>query len=233
MSWVLAFLLILILIILALWVGLKNGATWKSRVTGWFLLALPVPIYMLMTGYFTTYYQHIRDCSADGGLRVLVRPESADRVQIHRENPLSSGEFGAKGLLYDNFPKLKSVVAKADIRGNIEEPGIFYVFTVESTNDSKWFNDWSFHKMPILELSDNIYTLSEYTEINKRFSKSEWRLTKNNKLYAKFTDYRHVWTGIQYPDSVPSWSCYDLLSDEYTLEEYIAPTKILIKLILK
>lgn len=56
MSWILAYLLILILIVLAFWIGSKKDITSKNRFNSLGLLALPIPLYMLVTCYFTAYY---------------------------------------------------------------------------------------------------------------------------------------------------------------------------------
>jgi len=229
MSWALAFLFILILIVLAFWEGLKKGATWKSRLKGWAWLSLPVPMYLLMTGYFTTYYQHIQDCKAEGGLKVFIEPNKTDRIQVRLQNK-SSGELEAKGILYDSYPSLKTVEAVGNTVESVVEPEQFYSYSVLSTNNSKWFNDWTFNKTPLSVPSDDIYVLSRHREGDSKSNvlKYEWRLSRNNTLYAKITNFSHAWKGVQYPDAVPSWSCWDGYPPEYR-----QPENFLIKLILK
>ena len=68
----------------------------------------------------------------------------------------------------------------------------------------------------------------EDTHAKNVVTKYEWRLTRKNKLYAKVTNYTHHWAGIQYPDAIPSWSCWD-----GQREQYAQPEGLLIKQILK
>lgn len=228
MNWFLAYLLLLIIIILLFWVGLKKDATWGSRIKGWSLLILPVPIYLLMTGYFTAYYQHVRDCKADGGLKVLIQPEKVEQVQLDSYSfGVSDGESYAKGFLYTFYPKLKLVEDKSSNGRGYK----YFSYSVTSTSNSKYLNDWTFNKIPVTTPSDGMYVISEHKEdngANNKITKYEWRLTRNNKIYAKITNYSHMWRGIQYPDAIPSWSCWDGYS-----REYLQPENFLIKLILK
>lgn len=232
MTWVLAYLLIAILIVPAYQIAFEEGITWKSRLTRWFLLALPVPLYMLMTGYFTTYYQHIEDCDTDGGLKVFIQPEKSDGLQVRAPNS-SYGETMAKGILYENYPAIRFVEATGRLRDSVRNPGVFFTYSISSTNNSKKANDWTYSKKPLASPSGNLYVLTRSVDRDKNRTKYEWKLTKNNQLYAKFTDFRHSWSnGIRYPDAAggESWSCRERSSSP---SEFKQPEKNLIKLILK
>lgn len=230
MNWLLANLLLLIIIILIFWVGLKKDITWGSRIRGWILLTLPIPIYMLVTGYFTAYYQHVHDCKTDSGLKVLIQPEKAEQVQLR-----SYGEPAAQSYLHEFYPELKKVEALGDHKESRIKPYQFFSYSVASTStsnrSSNWQEEWVFNKTPLREPSEDIYVISEHREdsgTHNKISKYEWTLTRNDHLYAKVTNYIHHWTGVRYPDSVPFWSCWNRYS-----EEYAYPEEDLIKLILK
>lgn len=228
MPWVLAYLLIAILIPIAYKIAFEEGITWKSRLTRWFFLALPVFLYMLLTGYFTTNYQHIKDCDADGGLKVFIQPEKSDSLQL-----LSRGESSAQSILYHHYPTLKFVEAQGDSRESRRNPAAFFSYSVKSTNNSKKANDWTFSKKPLASPSSDLYVLSRSVDRDKNRTKYQWKLTKNNQIYAKFTDFRHSWSsGIRYSDAAggSSWYCRERSIDS---SEFDDPEKNMIKLILE
>jgi hypothetical protein len=238
MSWFLAYLLLFFNLALLVFVGIY-AKSWKSRVIGGMLLILPVPLYLIATGYFTAYYQHVRDCKAEGGLKVLIRSEKLEQIRLRLESK-SAGESAAHNYLHEFYPHLKQVEALGGAVESIIKPNQFFTYSVISTNTSdrrsNWENEWKFNKTPTTEPSKDIYVLSEHkedNEANNKITKYEWRLTRNDKLYAKITDYSHMWRGIQYPDAIPSWHCSDVYSAEYASSAFANPQESLLRLILK
>ncbi len=238
MSWLLAYLLVFLNIVLLVLV-LTFTKSWKSRIIGWILLILPVPLYLLATGYFTAYYQHVRDCKADGGLKVFIQPEKVESIRLRLESG-SSGESAAHSYLHKFYPHIKQVEALGEAIESILKPNQFYSYSVISTStsdrSSNWENEWKFNKTPLTAPSKDIYVISEHRDdsgANNKVTKYEWRLTRNNKLYAKVTDYSHMWRGIQYPDAIPSWNCADRDSPDYTSSAFAYPNENLLRLILK
>lgn len=238
MPWLLAYLLIFLNITL---LGLVVAFTksWKSRVIGCALLILPIPIYMLATGYFTAYYRHVRDCKTDGGLRVLIQPEKVEEVQFDGK---FYGESTAQYNLYTFHPHLKLVEAAVEVSahtGNYKDS--YYEYSTYSVatagaKSSRWLNEWEFTKTKLPKASENMYVISQHREdssTKNTVTKYQWTLNRNDKLYAKITDYIHIWGGIQYPDAKPLWSCSDVDSAEYASSVYANPEENLLRLILK
>ncbi len=238
MNWLLAYLLLFLNLALLVFVGIY-AKSWKSRIFGGMLLILPVPLYLIATGYFTAYYQHVRDCKADGGLKVFIQPEKVESFRLRLESG-SSGESAAHSYLHKFYPHIKQVEALGEAIESILKPNQFYSYSIISTStsdrSSNWENEWKFNKTPLIASSEDIYVISEHREdngANNKVTKYEWRLTRNNKLYAKVTDYSHMWRGIQYPDAIPSWSCSDVNSAEYASSAFAYPQENLLHLILK
>lgn len=231
MSWLLAYLLLSIIIILMFWVGFKKDATWKSRLKGWGLLLLPVAIYMW--DYPVVYYQHVRDCKSEGGLRIFIQPVKAEHVQF---NTGPYDESTAHSKLHKFYPHLKLVETTGNTRDKAKNPNGYFSYSLSysggaSDRSANWQEDWKFNKTPLLSPSKGVYVISQHKEDSQsgnRRTKYEWTLTRNDQLYAKVTNYIHRWTGVRYPDAVPFWSCWDRYS-----EEYAYPEEDLIKLILK
>jgi hypothetical protein len=228
MNWLLAYLLLFLNLALLVFVGIY-AKSWKSRVIGGILLILPVPLYLVATGYFTAYYQHVRDCKADGGLKVLIQPEKVGEIQMDSKSFFD--EKTAQDTLHEFYPHLKIVEAVGNSKDMTKNAKQYFSYSVMSTNNSKHPNDWTFNKTALIEPSADIYVISHHQEDSSTknyIQKFDWALTKKGQLYAKVTNYIHTWTGIRYPDAVPFWSCRDGYS-----EEYAQPEKLLIKLILK
>ena len=54
-----------------------------------------------------------------------------------------------------------------------------------------------------------IFELTEQTTTIEHGQRTETRLTKDGRLYAIHTTLVHWWTGIHYPDALPTWRCPD------------------------
>lgn len=224
MSWLLAYLLLFLNLSLLVFVGIY-AKSWKSRVIGGILLILPVPLYLVATGYFTAYYQHVRDCKADGGLKVLIQPEKAEKVRLEGRN---YDEGAAQNTLQKFHPHLKLVEAV--------EANSYYAYSVNFVPKDPpgvwgaFATPWKFNKVTLQGLESDIYVIYSHRDDTKstknRITKYEWMLTRNGKTYAKFTRFIHKWSGIQYPDAASFWSCPDSDSSSW-------PEDDLLKLILK
>ncbi len=205
MPWIFAYLILLIIIILAFVVAFKAGATWRSRFISWFFLFLPVALFMW--DYPVVYYRHIQDCKAEGGLKVLIQPDKVDRVQF---DPASySGKSADESILRGYYPRLKLVETGVERYDNGRKVYDYFATSVVKTTDDIYKSDWTYNKTPISHLSEGMFVISMHTEYDESLhrSKEEWRLARDGKLYAKQTDFVHGWPKIQYPDATPAWTC--------------------------
>lgn len=225
MNWLVAYLLIGLLIVLFFWVGLKSN-NWKDRFKGWLLLLLPVVIYMW--DYPVVYYQHQRDCKTEGGLKVFIKPEKVDRIQLEGG---SFDEVSAESLLQHFSPKLSLVEAVGDSHESIRDPHQYFAYSVSFIPKDPpgiwgaYATPWKFNKIPLQKRSEGMYIISKRYEHDKSAhrEKTEWLLMRNGKLYAKWTEFLHYWPGIHYPDAIPHWRCPDpdTLPRRYADEELI------------
>ena len=201
----------------------KKSKTWKGRFIGWLLLLAPVAIYMW--DYPVVYYQHQRDCKAEGGLRVLIQPEKADRVQLDGD---SYNEGSAHFFLYGYSPKVVLVEATESLHGQKSTGYFAYTLDPQSVSGGRKL-DYKFKKTPLTEPSGGLYVLSKHYEADDslRREKREWWLTRNGVLYAKWTAFRHYWNKIHYSDGVPEWRCHD------EVRPGRIPEEVLIELLLK
>lgn len=205
MPCIFAYLILLIIIILAFIVAFKAGATWRSRFISWFFLFLPVALFMW--DYPVIYYRHIQDCKAEGGLKVLIQPDKVDRVQFNPES--YSGKGADESILRAFYPRLKLVETGIERYDNGRKVYDYFATSVTKTTDDIYKSDWTYNKEPISHLSEGMFVISKNYEFDESLhrSKDEWRLTRDGKLYAKQTQFAHFWTKIQYPDVTTSWSC--------------------------
>lgn len=227
MPWILAYLILFTIIILAVSVPFWKGATWRSSLFRWFLLFSPVAIFMW--DYPITYYRHVQDCKVEGGLKVYIQPEKVDEVQMGIQH--FARVSVAEGLLKDYHPRLKKVEVGDGYYNNEKHQKDYkkYIVTVEKTTKHPYKNDWEFNRETVPEFSSGMYIISKINGYDKAThrSKSQWRLTKNGKLYATITTFVHSWPKIQYPDAVPAWGC------ERVHQQFRYPLYDLTRLILK
>lgn len=171
-------------------------------------------------------------------MRVLIQPEKAEQVQFDGKY---YGESTAQYNLYAFYPRLKFVEAAIEVSahtGNHKDD--YYEYSIYSvakagTKSINWLGEWEFTKTKLSKASENLYVISQHREdssAKNTITKYEWTLTRNDKIYAKITNYSHKWRGIQYPDAIPSWSCSNRDSANYATSVYENPEEHLLRLIL-
>ncbi len=222
MNWLLAFLILIGLAIAAHKILNNNKLLLRQRLLGVFFLSIPVLAYVW--DYQKVYYEHAQDCKAEYGLKILIEPEKTDAIQIFSD----IGDAPAEGALKQFYPRLRYVEI-AD-KKKYGKPQTYSSFSVTSTTDDRRKRGWTFDKTPINKLSEGVFRISKTSEYDKKIyrHKDVWLLTKNDQVYAKYTDLRRIWPKIRYPDSVPSFHCSDL-----GYESSVIPRYDLIELILK
>lgn len=213
MSWLLFFLLAALHPVAFIVIGVKSKS-WKMRFLLWALLPLPAVVYCW--DYFVIEREHEQMCAAEGGLKVLIQPEKADRLRLVGEDYRSSN---AMGLLEKNFPQLQlveSMTVEQDRRGKKSQ---YYVaYTAEPnpragqqslTHAADKEGPYIYPGSRVASLDANVYEISVHESKISHGRSEETRLSKDGKIYAKYTELVHWWTGIQYPDALPTWRCPD------------------------
>lgn len=209
MSWLLFYLLAALHPVAFIVIGARSKS-WKTRLWLWALL--PVPAVVYCWDYFAIKHEHEQMCAAEGGLKVLIQPEKVDRVR------LVGDIFGlsAQGILEHYYPHVKFVEALTEERGSKGEKLHEYdAFTAEPNpkKDLPWVKGFLkereliFPASRVKFLDPTIYEISVHESKIPHGTLKEARLSKGGKLYAKHTELVHWWTGIQYPDALPTWRC--------------------------
>jgi hypothetical protein len=210
MSWLLFYLLAALHPVAFILIGVLSK-TWKQRLLLWALLPLPALWYC--KDYYVIKHEHEQMCAAEGGLRVLIQPEKADRVRLVGEGYRM---LSAQALLEKYYPKLALVESKSG-EWNSQGKKItdYFAYAVEPNPKVGLPMDKDPWKEPKLIFSEskldsldpNMYEISEHEFNTPRSSRKETRLSRNGKVYAKYTELVHWWSGIQYPDALPTWRC--------------------------
>ncbi len=211
-----------------IWFGVwlsKAFSDRSSRIIVGLVMASPA-IYGIGS-YQYVKYEHKAACERDGGLRVLIQPEKADRIQLDPNS--SSGSRDARGFLVRYFPKLALVDAwDGEYDGKGQKSGYFsYSIDPETTALPK--SDWKLIKSPLVEPTGGLYRMSVTDVTDRDLTTSTWKLERNGQLYAKWTMLQHYWIRILGADLV-SWQCFGPGSPEW-VKKY--PPSALIELILK
>jgi len=208
--------------------------TWPRRLLWWTLLAIPAVLYCW--DYYAIQREHAQMCAAEGGLRVLIQPEKADRVRFVGVELRNLG--AAQGTLRRNYPGIQAVEAlKGEYDGTDGKGQPYVVYTVapnpkagQPMAKDPWKEPERIYPFSILAAPDpTLYEISAHETKIAHGTRKETRLSKEGKVYAKYTELVHWWTGIQYPDALPTWRCPDLRA----ADAVILPYEPLIKLILK
>lgn len=167
------------------------------------------------------YFQHQQVCREQGGLKIFVQPYKTDRLRLDGDG--YSDHF-AKSLLL-RFPKnLMAVEVKAaSSRGKDE----YFSYSIDPTTLGGAKKDVRFIRGKAQGSSDGIYLISrsELSDGAHR-SKTEWKLTRNGKLYAKWTSFNYVWGGALFGSPI-GWQCFDATTSHKYADEEL--TKIVIK----
>lgn len=231
MSWLLFFLLAALHPVAFIVIGVV-GKTWKMRLLLWALLPLPAVWYCW--DYFVIKHEHEQMCVAEGGLRVLIQPEKADRVRLVGDDYRRSN---AEGLLESNFPQLQLIESMAEQVSNGRRMSYYLAYTATPNprenlpmDKDPWKEGKFIYSESRVEFLDpTIYEISVHESKIPHGIRKETRLSKDGKVYAKYSEFVHWWTGIQYPDALPTWRC----PDQRLPNTEILPYRPLVKLILK
>jgi hypothetical protein len=243
MSWLLFYLLAALHPVLFLVIAWKCN-TWKQRLLLWALLPLPAVWYCW--DYYVIKNEHAQMCAAEGGLKVLIQPVKVDRVRLVGVELRDA----SRDILAEYYPRLQAVEALAGKYDGTDGRGQPYViYTVAknpraglSMDKYPWKEPALIYPSQVVESPDRAwYEISVYETNSQRSTIKEMRLSKDGKVYAKYTDIVHWWTGIQYPDALPTWRCPGMRNRPPENEpnapkdkwDYVPPYNALTELLLK
>lgn len=210
MSWLLFYLLAALFPVAFIVIGFKSK-TWLARLLYWALLTLPV--FWYCWDYFAIKREHERLCAAEGGLRVLIQPEKVDRVRLDE----SFMALSARSMLEVYYPRLQIVESKPGERrgtGNVTQHYVSY--TAEPNprvglpmDKGPWSKEpkLTYQESRVESPAANVFDISVHETSISHGTSKETRLSKGGKAYAKYSEFVHWWTGIQYPDALPTWRC--------------------------
>lgn len=245
MSWLLFYLLAALHPVAFLVIARKCN-TWKLRFILWALLPLPAIWYCW--DYFAIKNEHEQMCAAEGGLKVLIQPEKVDRVRLLGVELRDA----SRSLQSDFYPRLQAVEALAGKYDGTDGRGQPYVEYSSVPNPRAGERlphpPWKEPKFVVSEarviehLDPLVYEIS-VREVHTpyRSTVTETLLSKQGKVYAKYSEIVHWWAGIQYPDAVPTWRCPGMRNRPPTDEpnapkekwDYVPPYNQLTELLLK
>lgn len=210
MSWLLFYVLAALFPVAFIVIGFKSKS-WRARLSIWALLTLPVAWYCW--DYFAIKREHERMCAAEGGLRVLIQPEKADRVRLDT----SFVALSPRSMLDVYYPRLQTVESKSGKREGMSNLSQHYTaYSGEPnpraglpTDKGPWSKEpkLTYQEARVESLDTNVYHISVHEMSILHGASRETRLSKGGIVYAKYSEFVHWWTGIQYPDALPTWRC--------------------------
>jgi hypothetical protein len=212
MSWLLFYLLAALFPVALIVIGLRSK-TWQVRLSFWVLLTLPVVWYCW--DYFAIKHEHERMCAAEGGLKVMIQPEKADRVRLVGD---SFRALDAQAVLEKYYPRVQLVESRSERwdsgTNKRQEDYLSYSVAVNPragqqslTHAADKEGPYVFPESKVETLDASIYEISVHESTIPHGTSKETRLSRNGKVYAKYTKLVHWWSGIQYPDALPTWRC--------------------------
>ena len=210
MSWLLFYVLVALypVAFFTIW---KICDTGRWRLSLWGVMALAAIWYCLP--YYQIKNEHAKMCAAVGGLKVLIQPEKVDRVRLVGDTDQSS----PKGILETYYPQVKVVEAKTETRWPSGQRMDYYDAYSAMPNPNEGQQEkgknqegkFSFAISKVEILDPTMFEISKLESEIPNGTKTELILSKSGKVYAKHTELVHWWTGIQYPDALPTWRCPD------------------------
>lgn len=217
-------------LVLLVWVSHKLKS-WSVRIA--VLLAMLSPFIYWVGSYQYAKYEHKQACAREGGLRVLIQPEKADRIRLN-PNSFSSGG-AAQDFLRRYSPRL-TVVEAWD--GNYKEltqtraqTKDYYAYSIDPTASALEKKDWKFNrftKVPLAEPTVGLYVLSKTAKIESDLTTTAWVLERNGQVYSTWTSFYHYWSR---NGGMPiGWQCFQAGSPEAMDKD---ANQVLIELILK
>lgn len=210
MSWLLFYILVALYPV-AFFIIWKICDTWRWRLSLWGVMALAAIWYCLP--YYQIKNEHAKMCAAVGGLKVLIQPEKVDRVRWVGEIT----EGSAKSILKKYYPQVKVVEALTEKRGPDGRLLGYYEAYTATPNPKAGQQEkgqvaegkFNFAMSKVEKLDPDVYEISKLESEIPHGTKTELTLSKSKKTYARHTKLVHWWTGIQYPDALPTWRCPD------------------------
>lgn len=210
MSWLLFYILVALYPV-AFFIIWKGTDTWRWRFSLWALLAIPAIWYCLP--YYQIKNEHAKMCAAVGGLKVLIQPEKVDKVRLVGD----TFERRPKGILERYYPQVKVIEAMTESRGPNGRLLDYYVAYTATPNPKAGQQEkgqvaegkFSYVTSKVEKLDPDMYEISKLESEIPNGTKTEITLSKSGVVYAKHTELVHWWTGIQYPDALPTWRCPD------------------------
>lgn len=211
MSWLLFYILVALypVAFLIIW---KICDNWRGRLSLWGVMALAAIWYCLP--YYQIKNEHAKMCAAVGGLKVLIQPEKVDRVRFVGVGFRNLG--AAKGTLNRHYPQIQfaeSLEGEYDGTDGAGRPYVAYTLVPNlKAGLPMATHPWKEPKLtfavsPINALDSNIYEINQQETTVPGRTVKETILSKQGKIYARYTEIVHWWAGIQYPDAVPTWRC--------------------------
>jgi hypothetical protein len=138
--------------VLLVWVGYKLKS-WPTRIA--VLLVMLSPFIYWVGSYQYVQYEHKQACAREGGLKVFIPPEKADRIRLDADTYGS----GAEGLLHKFSPKLAVVEAwDGKYNGQGKKTG-YFAYSPDPTTTALPKKDWKFNKVPLPEPTAGLYVL--------------------------------------------------------------------------
>lgn len=214
MNWLLFYLLALLHPVVFLLIGFKSS-TWKQRFLLWTLLPIPATVYCW--DYFAISREHERMCAAEGGLKIMVQPERADRVRL----AATVDDYSGRSILEYYYPRLHTAESLTEERHPTTQKRLeVYEISVASANPKVGQPMEKFPwKEPAYQITTsrldsmdpNVYEIAEHHQPLPHGGKTETTLSKSGRVYAKYTTLIHSWGGIHYPDAIPTWRCPEMV----------------------
>jgi hypothetical protein len=210
MSWLLFYILVALYPV-AVFIIWKICDTWRWRLLLWGVMALAAIWYCLP--YYQIKNEHTKMCAAMGGLKVLIQPEKVDRVRLTGQ---ISG-ISAQSILGKHYPQVKVVEALTEKRGpDGRLLGYYEAYTAtanpkvgQQQKGQVEEGKFIYATQKVEKLDPDTYEIGKLESEIPHGTKTETSLSKDGKVYAKHTALVHWWTGIQYPDALPTWRCPD------------------------
>lgn len=209
MNWLLFFLLEGLYVV-AFFVIWKRCTSWKRRFQFWSLLSIPAILYCW--DFFAIQIEHERMCKAEAGFKVFIQPEKVDRVRFVTDSYSEAWIDSA----FDYFPQARVVermTKERDSKGNLLQRYDAYTASPNpNAGKPMKVSPWKERPYvvsitPVVSPDPSLYEISKRESEGKHYYRTETLLSKNGQIYAKHTELRHWWGGIQYPDAVPHWRC--------------------------
>jgi hypothetical protein len=211
MNWLLFYVVAALHAVVFVLIGIF-GRSWPQRLLLW--IVLPLPAVWYCWDYFAIKRQHAEMCSEVAGVRVVVQPERTDRVRLVGRK----FAYDAKSILESYYPRaqvIEAVTEERDSRGAPLENYVSYVGKANPKVGSATDKFPTFEPKAVISRSSldaptpGVFEISEQESQIPNGTKTETRLTKDGRLYAIHTTLVHWWTGIRYPDALPTWRCPD------------------------